>query len=110
MLSWATRIFYTLVYVAFVVNLSMMFAPRMRPHWRFNFGYTSLLLAIYGVYIGLRVIGVLGMQDYLTVVRWLYPFMVFPFITPPLLIHWESKFYQQALKERVDRACQVPPS
>lgn len=101
-MAWATRMFYTLLYVAAGVNAIMAFAPRIKPHWRFIFGYTATVLGIYGFYLAMRIVGVFDRYDYALLVRWLLPLLVFPMIMPPLAIHWESKYYKQALTKLVD--------
>ena len=101
-MAWASRLFYVLLFTAAVVNIYMAFAARMKAHWRFNFGYAGTVLSLYSIYVILRITNVFDRTDYAALVVWLLPLLVFPMIMPPLIIHWESRFYQEALKKLTD--------
>lgn len=101
-LSLAVKVFYIAILVAAIGNLLATFMPRIKPHWRFHFGYTAVLLSLYAGYIALRLGGALDPRDYALLVQWLFPLLVFPFVIPILLIRWESKFFKQALERQAD--------
>ena len=95
-LAWSVRIFYVCLILATLVNLAATFAPRLKSHWRFCFGYAAVLLGLYSTYVILRLAGALDFNDYRVLVNWLLPLLVFIMINPVMLILWESKFYEQA--------------
>lgn len=99
-LSLATKVFYVFVIAAALVNGLMVFAPRISLHWRYHFAYTALVLTVYAFYILLRLASVLDAKDYLVLVQWLFPCLLFPMIMPALLIRWQSKYYKEALERR----------
>lgn len=97
-ISWAFRIVYLVIAVAFLSNLFMASRSKFKPHWRLEFGYTALVTGVYLIYVILRITDVLDARDFAEIVRWIYPCLAIPYILCPLLFYWEDKFHRLAVE------------
>jgi hypothetical protein len=100
-LSWAIRIFYLFVLTACIANMIMATRNRFKPHWRIEFGFSSVVTGVFMLYVFFRLSGALDPQQYAKAVRWLYPCLAIPYFAVPLLFHWEDKYFKRALHKKV---------
>lgn len=100
-LPLSTWVFYVFVYGIALEYAIFACGRNLKPHWRAYYIYTSLMFAVYGTYITLRLSHKLDAADYRVLVGWLAVGLAITVIWPGLFIHWEKTFFKRALEKRM---------